>query len=225
MAREYMCAYHSMLDGTKKLTDEEFGQLMRGLLEYSVTGEEPEELPDKVQVAFDIYSGQIDRDNESYKAKCKSNRENISKRWNTTSNEPNLAHQDDTMVYDGIRTNTNDTKEKEKGKEKENRKEKGSNKRFSPPTLDEVAEYCRSRNSPVDPKKFYEYFSEGGWKDAKGQPVRNWKQKLLTWEKYDTKPPDPPERASSFDTDEFFNMAVEAGLKRTQFGRNYLGET
>lgn len=215
MAREYMCAYHSMLDGTKKLTDEEFGQLMRGLLEYSVTGEEPEELPDKVQVAFDIYSGQIDRDNESYKAKCKSNRENISKRWNTTSNEPNLAHQDDTMVYDGIRTNTNDTKEKEKGKEKEkeNRKEKGSNKRFSPPTLDEVAEYCRSRNSPVDPKKFYEYFDAGNWKDAKGNPVRNWKQKILTWEKYDTPKEKEPERASSFDTDEFFNMAVQANFK------------
>lgn len=213
MAREYMCAYHSMLDGTKKLTDEEFGQLMRGLLEYSVTGEEPEELPDKVQVAFDIYSGQIDRDNESYKAKCKSNRENISKRWNTTSNEPNLTHQDDTMVYDGIRTNTNDTKEKGKEKEKENRKEKGSNKRFSPPTLDEVTEYCRSRNSPVDPKKFWEYFDAGGWKDAKGQPVRNWKQKLLTWEKYDTPSATNVElkKASSFDTDEFMLKA----LKRT----------
>ena len=58
--------------------------------------------------------------------------------------------------------------------------------RFAPPTLEEVTEYCRERNSPVDPRKFWEYFNAGGWKDSKGNPVRNWKQKLLTWEKYDT---------------------------------------
>lgn len=59
---------------------------------------------------------------------------------------------------------------------------------FVPPTLKEVEDYCRARNSPVDPRQFFEYFSEGNWKDAKGNPVRNWKQKLLTWEKYDDKP-------------------------------------
>ena len=58
--------------------------------------------------------------------------------------------------------------------------------RETPPTLEEVKDYCRERNSPVDPVKFWEYFNAGGWKDAKGQPVRSWKQKLLTWEKYDT---------------------------------------
>ena len=60
--------------------------------------------------------------------------------------------------------------------------------RFTPPTLEEVRAYCRERNSPVDPVKFWEYFNAGGWKDAKGQPVRSWKQKLLTWEKYDKAP-------------------------------------
>lgn len=69
--------------------------------------------------------------------------------------------------------------------DKENTKEK---KRFAPPSLEEVTAYCRERNSPVDPRQFWEYFNTGGWKDSKGNPVRNWKQKLITWEKYDTKP-------------------------------------
>lgn len=56
---------------------------------------------------------------------------------------------------------------------------------FTPPTLEDVTEYVAERGSSVDPVKFYEYFAEGNWKDSKGQPVRNWKQKLLTWEKYD----------------------------------------
>lgn len=53
---------------------------------------------------------------------------------------------------------------------------------FVPPTLEEVIEYVRERNSTVDPEKFYDYFSVGDWMDSKGQPVKNWKQKLLTWE-------------------------------------------
>lgn len=58
---------------------------------------------------------------------------------------------------------------------------------FVPPTLKEIEDYCRERNSTVDPKQFYDYFSTGDWKDAKGNAVKNWKQKLLTWEKYDAK--------------------------------------
>lgn len=65
---------------------------------------------------------------------------------------------------------------------KENTKEK---LRFAPPTLEDVEAYCRERNSSVNPRQFWEYFNAGGWKDSKGNPVRSWKQKILTWEKYD----------------------------------------
>jgi len=54
---------------------------------------------------------------------------------------------------------------------------------FVPPTLEEVEAYCRERNSPVDAKQFYDYFTAGDWYDSKGQKVRRWKQKLITWEK------------------------------------------
>ena len=55
-------------------------------------------------------------------------------------------------------------------------------RQFTPPTLEEVSEYIRSRNSTVDPVRFHEYFSAGDWKDSEGKPVRNWKQKVITWE-------------------------------------------
>lgn len=53
---------------------------------------------------------------------------------------------------------------------------------FVPPTVEEVEEYARSRNSKVDPKRFWEYYNAGEWKDAKGQPVKSWKQRFITWE-------------------------------------------
>lgn len=58
-------------------------------------------------------------------------------------------------------------------------------KRFVPPTLEDVRAYCKERNSSVDPLKFFEYYTAGNWKDSKGNPVRNWKQKLITWERRD----------------------------------------
>lgn len=69
--------------------------------------------------------------------------------------------------------------------DKEQEKDKGRKRptrTFVPPTLEEVTEYANSRNSPVDPKKFYDYFSAGEWVDSKGNHVRNWKQKLISWE-------------------------------------------
>lgn len=58
-----------------------------------------------------------------------------------------------------------------------------SENKFQPPTLEEVEEYCKERNSTVDPKTFYEYFDAGNWVDSKGNKVKNWKQKIITWEK------------------------------------------
>lgn len=65
---------------------------------------------------------------------------------------------------------------------KENVKEKNE---FVPPTLDEVKEYARSKHRLDIAEQFYEYFTTGDWVDAKGQKVRNWKQKFLTWCKFD----------------------------------------
>ncbi len=49
------------------------------------------------------------------------------------------------------------------------------------PTLEEVESYVREKNLNVDARFFYEFFSAGEWKDSLGHPVKNWKQKLITW--------------------------------------------
>lgn len=56
-------------------------------------------------------------------------------------------------------------------------------KKFVPPTLEEVEAYAAERGSDVDPERFYTYFTAGDWKDSRGNPVRSWKQKFLTWER------------------------------------------
>lgn len=97
-------------------------------------------------------------------------------------------------------TNDNESKSKSKSKRKsksikENIQEKNSS-RFVPPTLEDIRSYCLERNNSVDPEKFYQYYNAGGWKDSKGQPVKNWKQKIITWEGRSSTPTKPHELAS-----------------------------
>ena len=87
--------------------------------------------------------------------------------------------------YDGV-TKNNESKSKSIEldiQKKESSKERKVAKKFVPPTREQVHEYVRERNSNVDADRFYDYFNEGNWVDSEGKPVRNWKQKLITWEK------------------------------------------
>lgn len=61
-------------------------------------------------------------------------------------------------------------------------KPKPKKKSFVPPTLPEVQEYVKERGLMIDPAAFFDYFTEGKWKDSEGKPVKNWKQKALTWD-------------------------------------------
>lgn len=54
-------------------------------------------------------------------------------------------------------------------------------KDFIKPTLEEVIDYVNERNSNVDPQTFYDYYNVANW-----EGVKNWKQKLITWEKHDS---------------------------------------
>jgi uncharacterized protein YdaU (DUF1376 family) len=53
---------------------------------------------------------------------------------------------------------------------------------FIKPILQEVEEYNSSRGGIVDAKKFFDYYEAGNWKDQKGNKIKNWRQKLITWE-------------------------------------------
>lgn len=110
---------------------------------------------------------------------------------NTGSEGSSAKRVRDFRARQALQCNTDETQvkrlgngeiEKEIETEKEIKIEK-KKKPFSPPTLEDVIAYCKERNSPVDPKTFYDYFTAGNWKDSKGKPVINWKQKLISWER------------------------------------------
>lgn len=201
MAREYFCAYHSYIKQCKGLSDGELGRLFRALLEYSASGKVPE-LNGRESVAFDFMSANIDRDAESYKDTCNRNRENIAKRYERI--RPN------TTVYE-----TYQEKEEEKEKEEllkkdisnEISKKSTRQKKFVPPTVEEVASYCLERKNKVDAAYFVDHYTSNGWKVGK-QNMKDWKAAVRTWEKNGYNQPSKKQDAVepngySFDLEEY----------------------
>ena len=61
-------------------------------------------------------------------------------------------------------------------------------KRFKPPTIQEVKAYCIERGNNVDPERFVDFYESKGWMVGKNK-MKDWKAAVRTWEQKD-KPKD-----------------------------------
>lgn len=66
-----------------------------------------------------------------------------------------------------------------------NKKEIYKEKRFTPPTFDEVNEYCKQRNNNVDAQRFIDYYTSNGWMVGRNK-MKDWKATVRTWERKQT---------------------------------------
>lgn len=56
-------------------------------------------------------------------------------------------------------------------------------RRFTPPTLDEVQDYCQERRNAVDAQRFFDYYTANGWTQGRGKPIKDWRAAVRLWEK------------------------------------------
>lgn len=55
-------------------------------------------------------------------------------------------------------------------------------KRFVPPTVEEVAEYIKSKNYTVDPESFVNFYESKGWYVGKNK-MKDWKSAVNVWQR------------------------------------------
>lgn len=55
-------------------------------------------------------------------------------------------------------------------------------KRFTPPTVEEVAAYCHERQNRVDAQRFVDFYEAKGWMVGRSK-MKDWKAAVRTWEK------------------------------------------
>lgn len=113
------------------------------------------------------------REEKSEIARIKAN-----KRWQNQCHSNAIAMpQHNNSNASAENSNANKVKESKVNKIKER-------KVFTIPTFEEIQAYCIERKNNVDAKKFFDYFTASNWFDSKGNKVKSWKAKIVTWESY-----------------------------------------
>ena len=169
----FIC-HDDYLKKTEKLSDAELGRVVRALMRYHATGEEVE-LDIKESMVFDFIRVDIDNQESAYRAKCEKNKEirlkaleDERQRTSTDVNERDLYKDNDNDK--DIKNNNTITGIKEKPQ-----------KRFTPPTVEEVAAYCKERNNGINPQYFVDYHIARAWVLSNGKKMKDWKAAVRTW--------------------------------------------
>ena len=71
----------------------------------------------------------------------------------------------------------------------------------TPPTVEEVADYCKERGNGIDPQHFVDYYAARGWELKPGQKVKDWKACVRTWEQRNPKPKEKTSAVTQEDID------------------------
>lgn len=195
--------YTKINEVLKELTDDQKGKLFQAIIDYEMTGEIPAIDDALVKVSFIPVRQDLDVNNEKWEetvkarqeagrkgglakaSKAKNSRSKTSKAKNATNKEKqnvaNVAVYDNEYVNDCDYEydNVNDNIIPPISPQGESESEKS--KRFIRPTVEQVQEYCNSRNNGISGQEFVDYYDSKGWKVGKS-PMKDWKAAVRTWE-------------------------------------------
>lgn len=170
--------YRSFAEALKELPPEQYKSIMTALTEYALDGTLPENLDPLLKGYFVLMKPQIDANN--------SKREN--------GRKGGTAQKQTEAKESKAEANASEQKQAEakpsKGKANVNANANvnvnanGKDKRFAPPTAEEVDAYCRERGNHVNAERFVDFYASKGWKVGK-EPMKDWKAAVRTWEQRD----------------------------------------
>jgi len=170
------------------LSTQQAGELFLAIYNYHLSGEIPEEF--WLKIALTSFVNQWERDSEKWDRVAEIRKENgrkggLMKAQNKDIEQvnQNLANASNTKqklatlskpsvsVNGSVSVSVNGN-----GSVKE---KKSVKKDFTPPTLLEVTEWFTQQGSTAEAgTKAWQYYTDGDWRDAKGSPVKNWRQKM-----------------------------------------------
>ena len=167
--------FPEILSVTRKLSDEQFGVLMRAAFSYRLNGEVYSGNDVAVDVAFQFVSNQIDR----YMENCAINARNAS-----SNNSECSEMQRNAVEYPQnpppIRSYPYPFQSSVCEADKPPKPAP-----FSPPSVDDVREYCNERGyTTIDPERFVNHYAAIQWKVGQSV-ITDWRAKVDNWHKDD----------------------------------------
>lgn len=192
MASEYVPVFFDWVEVTGELTAQEKGRLIDAIVLYAQGGDWQEQIKGNERYLFPAFKKQIDRAREtsgkrasagSIGGKQKQTEANVSKCKQTEANASKNAKE-----YNNNNNNDKEYKNEIKGDEVPPTPQKAP-RRFTPPSVEEVAAYCRERGNSVSPQRFVDFYAAKGWRVGSAA-MKDWRAAVRTWEDRDEHPPD-----------------------------------
>lgn len=177
-----------------ELSDEQIGKLFRALFyrKFDEFGKQPKVTKD-IKMAYKFIENQLVIDEEKYRQRCETNKINGAKGGRPKKSENEKTEKP--KGFFGNRTKPNETEQNpndndndnENDNENDNVNDNVNTSSSKKPTKEEVEEFIQEENLNVDPKSFYEHYSDLEW-ILNGIPVNSWKTLCRTWDKNNKKP-------------------------------------
>ena len=173
---KYLKIFTDFLEVVEPLSDDERGRLFMAMLGYALDGSQPT-LTGNERFVWAMAKQHINREVAAYKTKVEAGREAgrrsgeaRRKQTEPKGTKPNETNQDNDNDNDN--NNNNDIYIAPAPK---------AHIYLQPPSLEEVASYCRERGNHVDPHYFHSYYESNGWRVGRN-PMRDWKAAVRSWE-------------------------------------------
>lgn len=198
IVRESMVFYRGWAEGIEDLDEKDQLEAFWNLVRYGLDGAEPVN-KGPARSVFRLAKPQIDANNVKYQNSLKGGRrpdqtkpgciqtgtrKEPGKNQTETKTEPNADQREtkgkpntnqngtEPLPHDNDNVNDNVLKENTLTGVKE--------KRFAPPTLENVMGYCREMGYSVDAQRFVDFYESKGWMIGKNR-MKDWKAAVRNW--------------------------------------------
>ena len=177
------------------LSNEKAGELIKHIFSY-VSDENPISKDMIINAVFPNIKNALKRDLEKWERQQiqrveAGKRSAELRKQNATKANERLTKSNERSISSTVNGNVN-------GNVNDNviNKRKVKEKTFTPPTLSDVKNYFKEKGyTEQSAIKAFEYYDVAGWKDSKGNKIKNWKQKMIAvWFKNENKKQQPHQR-------------------------------
>ena len=190
--------FGSYYEALKKMNDEDRLQAFDALCRYAIEGEESEDLSSVAEMFMILVKPNVDsniRAREGAKNGGRPKKPEVSqteKPGVSESEKPEVLENENPGfpeaenrigVGEGIGVGIGvGIGDREGVVEGEVQGEGTKRKRFTPPTPEEVRDYCLQNGYGVDPDRFVDFYTSKGWKVG-SSPMKDWKAAVRNWAK------------------------------------------
>lgn len=179
--QETLVLFPEVLQITRKFTDAQFGTLIRAVFSYRFGGEEYSGDDMAIDVAFQAIANQVDRLKEYSEINAKNAAGSESKQGGAECSEMQENHPP--ILSNPIQSDPVEDTGAQSAKPP-------AHTRFSPPSVQEIEDYCTEKGFLLDAERFVDYYASIGWMVGKN-PMKDWRAAVRTWVKKDTPKPEP----------------------------------